>query len=77
MDDVLGTLRDLAPIIAAAAAVVAATVGFINRRKVNQIEVKVDGRMEELLGLTEKLARAQGITQGEQDQRDRTTGGEK
>ena len=72
----LDTLRDLSPVIAAGAAVAAAIIGFINRRKVNQIEVKVDGRMEDLLSLTEKLARAQGITQGEQDQRDRTIGGE-
>jgi hypothetical protein len=72
----LGQVKDIATIVAAGAAVVAAMVGFINRRRINTIEVKIDGRMDELLNLTRSGARAEGVTQGEQDQRDRTSGGE-
>ena len=72
----LATVKDLATIVAAGAAVTAAIFGIVNRRRINTIEVKIDGRMEELLTLTRSGARAEGVTQGEQDQRDRTIGGE-
>lgn len=71
MADLLQLAHDLAPVVAAGAAVVAAAIGFLNRRKVQEIEVRIDGRMEELLAATSSGARAEGVTQGEQAQRDR------
>ena len=64
MNDVVDTLARLSPIIAAIAASLAAVVGYLNRRKVNQLEVKVDGRLTELLELTARASHAEGRIEG-------------
>jgi hypothetical protein len=52
----LELIKLVVPAIAAAGAVLATVLGFINRNKIREIKVAINGRMEQLL----ELAKLQG-----------------
>jgi hypothetical protein len=45
-------------------AIGAVIIGWLNRRQGQAIEIKVDGKMEELLSLTRSGAHAEGVVEG-------------
>ena len=51
-------------------AIIALTTALLTRR-LSDLEIKVDGRLTQLLESTRAGAHAEGVTRGEQDQRDR------
>ena len=53
----------LVALIAAIPGSLAAAFGFLNRSKIEQLEVKVDGRLTQLLAVTEKSSHAEGVKQ--------------
>ena len=50
----------LVAIVAAIPSTLAAILGFMNRQKIDEVQVAVDGRLTELLELTAKSSRAEG-----------------
>jgi hypothetical protein len=48
-------------------AIGAVILGWLNRRQGQAIEIKVDGKMEELLNLTRSGARAEGVVEGREN----------
>jgi hypothetical protein len=50
----------LVAIVAAVPSTLAAVLGLVNRRKIGDVQVSVDGRLSELLALTAKSSRAEG-----------------
>jgi hypothetical protein len=57
-------------LIGAAAVVLSAAGPVITTIFVRKVERKIDGRMDELLDTTRKLAHADGVVSGRQDERD-------
>ena len=59
-------MTDLMPLVLVAAPPtitggLALLLGWLNKRKLAQVETKVDGRLTELLELTRKSSRAEGV----------------
>ena len=74
--EVVDAIAHLAPVGTFLIACAAFVVSYLNRTKIQSIHVDINSRVSQLIEATEKAARAEGVSQGEQDQRDRTTGGE-
>ncbi len=61
------SLTDLIELVTAVAAMLAAIASFINLRRVQEIHVAINSRMDALLKVTETAARAEGVTLGRRD----------
>jgi hypothetical protein len=89
--DVAANITAVAALVAAIGGIVAAVLSYRARRRVEDVEAlvinidgevrevgrRIDGRLSKLLETTGALARAEGVAQGEQAQRDRTSDAEK
>lgn len=85
MTDLASIITALAALVAAAGGILAAVLAYRARRgvedatealtviegEVREVGERIDGRLTELLKSTSALARAEGVAQGEQSQRDR------
>lgn len=70
--DQLIELSRLAPLGTFAVAAAALVVSWINRRKIDTLHIEVNSRLTQLLEASSAAARAEGVTAGEQAQRDRS-----
>jgi hypothetical protein len=52
-------------LITAAPSTLAAIIGLLNRSKLGEVSTQMDGRMTELLNLTRKSSKAEGVREGE------------
>jgi hypothetical protein len=60
-------LEHLAALATAGAAIIAAGVSYWNTRKIREVHVSINSRMDAWLRAAEHVARAEGIAQGRQD----------
>ena len=63
-------MHDIVEGVTALAAVGAVLVSFFNSRKIQQIHILFNSRMDQLLTLTATSARANGVVQGRKDLQD-------
>jgi hypothetical protein len=54
-------------LITALAAAIAVILGAVNKAKINELHVSVDGRLTQLLEANSKSAHAEGVIQGTSD----------
>jgi hypothetical protein len=69
----LEDLVALMPIGTFVVALAAFLVGLFNRRHIQAIHIDINSRLTQLLDATAAAARAEGVTVGEQSQRDRSS----
>lgn len=60
-------LRQITDFVAAFAALGAAVIGFLNMRKIQDVHVSINSRMDQLLKERSVSAHAEGIEQGRSD----------
>ena len=63
-------LHEFAELATAVAAIAAVAVSFWNNRKIQQVHILFNSRMDQLLTLTATSARANGVVQGRKDLQD-------
>lgn len=86
MTDAASVITAIAALVAACGGILAAVLAYRARRgvevatealtiiegEVREVGERIDGRLSELLKSSSALARAEGVAQGEQSQRDRS-----
>lgn len=91
MSDLASFITAIAALLAAVGGIVAAILAYRARRgvedaslaltviegEVREVGERIDGRLTELLKSSSALARAEGVAQGEQSQRDRAAESDK
>lgn len=60
-------LSQITEVITALAALTGATLGIINRRRISEVHVSINSRMDELLKATGVAAHAEGLEQGRKE----------
>ncbi len=60
-------IADIALLLTALAALGALAVSIVNMFQINTVHVSINSRMTELLALTQKASRAEGLKQGQDE----------
>ncbi len=61
---------DVVTLVSAIAAIVAAAGSYFNSRRIHEVHVAINSRMDELLRVSGIAARAEGVTMGRRDSAD-------